>query len=61
MIDMTFQGRWYKFSLDRTVLTIKFFGDKHCKYAEGKIEFVMGIVEMANLSNLIRKKLRLKD
>lgn len=58
MIDMKISGMWFKASLKQTVLTLEFFRDKNHKYYEGKVSIVVGVVELYNLGELIKKELK---
>ena len=62
MISLEIGGKWFRFDLVRNVniLRITIYRDKNHTYEEGKIEMVVGKVELANLHDLIKKKLRLK-
>ena len=61
MIEIKIEGMWIKFSIYKNVLKVELFGDNMHKYHKGKIELVVNVVELANLHDLIKKKLRLKS
>jgi len=58
MIDIEIHGTWVKSRINSNVLTLELFRDKNHKYSEGKVSIVVGVVELYNLGELIKKELK---